>query len=287
MEHVGAERIFSRSIEKRQLRSTGFYGDGDSKAFAMVEHIYEDNVVIKYECIGHYQKRVGNRLRKLKKQVSGLKELTETMIDKLQNYFGIALRSNVITVEAMSGAILASLFHVASSSRRNLHSHCEKGAKSWCQYQRDVANGTNMHKPGPGLSDKIIAHVKPIYQDLVKPEVLKRCLHGLTQNQNESFNSMIWERAPKYRYCGFDKLEFAVYDAVANFNDGRQATLDIYKMLNVDPGHNMLSACSSLNIKRRRSASLHSSAAWKKKRKIIRAEKKNKTDKNKSRAESV
>ena len=120
----------------------------------MVEHIYEGNVVIKYECIGHYQKRVGNRLRKLKKQVSGLKELTEN--------------------------ILASLFHVASSSRRSLHTHCEKGAKSWCQYQRDVANGTNMHKPGPGLSNNIISQVKPIYQDLVKPEILKRCLHGLT-----------------------------------------------------------------------------------------------------------
>ena len=65
---------------------------------------------------------------------------------------------------------------------------------------------------------------------------------------------MIWERAPKYRYCGFDKLEFAVYDAVANFNDGRQATLDIFNMLNVDPGYNTLSACSSLNIRRRRSA---------------------------------
>ena len=42
---------------------------------------------------------------------------------------------------------------------------------------------------------------------------------------------MIWERAPKYRSCGFDKLEFAVYDAVANFNDGTQATLDIFKFL--------------------------------------------------------
>ena len=126
MEPVGAERIFSRSIEKRQLRSTGFYGDGDSEAFGMVEHIYEDYIVIKYECIGHYQKRVGIRLRKSKKQVSGLKELTETIIDTLQNYFGIALRSNVITVEAMSGVILASLFHVASSSSRNLRERCDK-----------------------------------------------------------------------------------------------------------------------------------------------------------------
>ena len=30
---------------------------------------------------------------------------------------------------------------------------------------------------------------------------------------------MIWEQALKYCYFGYDILEFAVYDAVANFND--------------------------------------------------------------------
>ena len=85
------------------------------------------------------------------------------------------------------------------------------------------------------MSDNIISHVKLIYQDLVEPEVLKKCLHGKTQIQNESFNSMIWDCPPKSPHCGLEKLEFAVYDAVATFNDGRQATLDIFKMLNVDP----------------------------------------------------
>ena len=56
---------------------------------------------------------------------------------------------------------------------------------------------------------------------------LKKCLHGKTQNQNESFNSTIWERAPKMNYCSFDKLEYAVYDAVANFNDSRQGSIDV------------------------------------------------------------
>ena len=46
-----------------------------------------------------------------------------------------------------------------------------------------------------------------------------------------SFNSMIWERAPKTTYCGYEKLVFAVYDACAHFNYGRQATIDI---LNVE-----------------------------------------------------
>ena len=92
---------------------------------------------------------------------------------------------------------------------------------------------------------------------------------------------LIWERAPKYRYCGFDKLEFAVYDAVANFNDGRQASLDIFKEVNVIPGFFTTSACISLNVKRIRSATHHSLASWKKNRKIIRAQKKRKVDKNK------
>ena len=104
----------------------------------------------------------------------------------------------------------------------------KKTSNSWCQYQRDIVNGTNIYKPGPGLPKNVIYHVKPIYFDLVKPAELNKCLHGKTQNQNESFNSIIWEHAPKYRYCGFDKLEFAVYDAAANFNDGRQASLDIF-----------------------------------------------------------
>ena len=66
----------------------------------------------KYECIGHYQKRVSNRHRKLRAKTKGLggknKKISEKdstgrvvkvksrltdSIDKLQNYFGIALRS--------------------------------------------------------------------------------------------------------------------------------------------------------------------------------------------------
>ena len=48
------------------------FGDGDSKAFQTLENVYEGQKVQKYECIGHYQKRVRNRLRKLKQSVNGL-----------------------------------------------------------------------------------------------------------------------------------------------------------------------------------------------------------------------
>ena len=57
----------------------------------------------KLECVGHYQKRIGSRLRKLKKREKGLGgrgRLTDAMIDRLQNYFGVS-RQNVGNLEGM------------------------------------------------------------------------------------------------------------------------------------------------------------------------------------------
>ena len=70
-----------------------------SNVFKTVEYIYGDNdPVNKQECIGHYQKRMGCRLQKLrsKEHLGGKKGgLTNSIIDRLQNYFGIALHQNM------------------------------------------------------------------------------------------------------------------------------------------------------------------------------------------------
>ena len=71
MECVGALRIFGRSVKSRGVRYVDYYGDGDSKGYANVKNEYPGIVVNKKECIGHYQKRVGTRLQKLKKILAG------------------------------------------------------------------------------------------------------------------------------------------------------------------------------------------------------------------------
>ena len=63
MEKAGAQLIFQHSITDRKLKYTEFYGNGDSKSFAAVKYTYEVPMH-KRECIGHVQKRVGNRWRK-------------------------------------------------------------------------------------------------------------------------------------------------------------------------------------------------------------------------------
>ena len=68
MEPEGAKRIFQRSIDDKNLRYTKFLGDGDGKGFSSIKDIYDGATVEKLECIGHYQKRVGTRCRKLEKK---------------------------------------------------------------------------------------------------------------------------------------------------------------------------------------------------------------------------
>ena len=178
--------------------------------------------------MGGKNKKVQTKDKGKGKVTKAKSRLTDSVMDKLQNYFGIAFRSNVGELQKMQDAILPSLFHVASLENDNFHGYCPKTYDSWCQYQRDAINNTNLYTP----SNDVIAAIKAVYADLTKPKILQKCLHG-TQNPNKSFNSTIGERVQKTVYCGLDTLELAVFDAVANYNYGRKATLDIFEGLNI------------------------------------------------------
>ena len=117
----------------------------------------------------------------------GKGKLTDRIIDRLQNYYGIAIRNNVGSLSDMKRAINASLMYCASSKERNLQTYCPEGADSWCGFNRDITNRTNLFKPGPGLPVEIIAELKPIYGRLSEDGLLTRCLDGKTQKQNEAF----------------------------------------------------------------------------------------------------
>ncbi|GFW22227.1 uncharacterized protein TNCV_1429811 [Trichonephila clavipes] len=180
MEIVGASRIFLRSEKNRRLQYTQYYGDGDSKAFMSVKDTYGLNSVTKFECIGHVQKRVGSRLRKLKtktKRLSGKGKLTDNFIDRLQNYYGIAVRSNVGNLTAMQQNVIAALYHCASSDKKPMHGQCsvekKAGKESWCYFQRGVANGTKCSTKYAGLSNDVLNKIKPVYLELCDKQILK------------------------------------------------------------------------------------------------------------------
>ena len=283
METEGVKRIFQRSEDKHNLCFAEYYGDGDSKGFNKGENTYVDRglKVVKKECVGHVQKRVGTALRKLKKEKKGLAgrgKLTDTMIDRLQNYYGIAICSNVGNLLGMKKAIHASLMHCASSKERNLHHHCPEGADSWCRFNKDIANKTKLFKPGAGLPLNVIVELKPIYQRLSEDTLLSRCLDGKTQNQNESLNAMIWDRVPKGVFVGSDVLELGVCDAVAHFNIGTQAALNVLTECGIEPGQHCSEEMRRTDRIRVSKADYKVKESSRKRRKVLRARLKNKGD---------
>ena len=80
----------------------------------------KENAVEKVGCVGHVQKRMGTALRNLKKEhrgqklmdgktIGGAGRLTVTLIDTLQNYYGMAIRNCKGDLRGMMQVIQASL----------------------------------------------------------------------------------------------------------------------------------------------------------------------------------
>ncbi|GFX70458.1 uncharacterized protein TNCV_4473921 [Trichonephila clavipes] len=131
----GAIRIFQCSVVKRGLKYAHYYSDGDSKGFISVKDTYGKDSVTKYECIGHVQKRVGARLHKLKsknKNLSGKGKLTDSFIDQLKNYYGIAVRSNLGNLSGLQQNDIDALFHCSSSVEKQMHGQYPIGKDTWC-----------------------------------------------------------------------------------------------------------------------------------------------------------
>ncbi|GFS61467.1 uncharacterized protein TNCV_4311951 [Trichonephila clavipes] len=93
--------VFERSIEMRKLQYVNFFGDGDSKGYAAVKDIY------------------GNRGK-----------LTDAFIDKLQNYYSIAICDNVNDLQGMQCAVFAAFSHCFSNAKQQMHGQCPVGLDS-------------------------------------------------------------------------------------------------------------------------------------------------------------
>ena len=198
----------------------------------------------KLECVGHVQKRCGTKLRNLKKlckdkiifngkEVAVLQKLTHKCINKLQNCYGIAIRQTCQTgdVNIMRKGVGAVLYHYSEASDpESQHQFCPEGGTSWSKFQSDKANGTTTYVHEPGLPVYLREQIKPIFQDLGSEQLLKTCVHGTTQNNNEALNGVIWQRCPKEVYVERWTLEIGVCSAILNFNSGSTAIVKVLEM---------------------------------------------------------
>ena len=125
------------------------------------------------------------------KKISGTGRLTKKVIDKLQNYYGMAIRSNVGDLRGMMMAVQAILHQMTSTDDRLVHHMCPEGENSWCSYNKAKArNKLDEYKHGfDPIPQAIVQLLKPIYNRLGSQLLLSLCLLGHTQNENVSLHS--------------------------------------------------------------------------------------------------
>lgn len=250
MEVTGMVRIFKRSEKQHSLKYLGYIGDGDCKTFNAVKDSApygSDSAISKIECVGHIQKRMGARLKKLKqsglkcsdgKGLGGKGRLTDPVIHQLMLHYGNAIREHKNSLAEMRKAVWAIYFHTRSSDSEPLHSFCPAGPDSWCKYQKCVAEGTiNEFKHKATLPKAVMDAIKPVFNDLSHPRLLQRCLGGKTQNANESLNSVIWRLCPKTRGAGRRVVEIATCEAAITFNDGNMGRIKIMEEFGLAVGN--------------------------------------------------
>ena len=91
---------------------------------------------------------------------------------------------------------------------------------------------------------------------------------------------MIWNRVPKSHHVGLDTLSFAVYDAIAHFNDGAISALHILSDVNMDAGVHMMKGLQVQNFLRRKHSAYRMTESQQKRRTIIRHNRKKQQDVN-------
>ncbi|GFW90857.1 uncharacterized protein TNCV_2418501 [Trichonephila clavipes] len=159
------------------------------------------------------------------------------------------LYSRVSTASGLESVRSMFATMTASTEDNPQHALCPLGEESWCGYNRSIVTGKfYIHKHS--LPESILLRFKNVFRDLTEKDLLKKCLHGRTQNPNESFNKCIWERIPKTVFVGIETLKFGVMDAVICFNDGYVSKIKGFEALGIKPGYNTERALLIIDKKR-------------------------------------
>jgi hypothetical protein len=249
--------------------------------------------VNKLDCVGHVQKRMGKNLIALtgKSKLSDGKpvggragRLTRPTIDKLQKYYGNAIRRCVDkkaktkreienAVKKMQCAVKAVLYHtVKIDDGKKRHQYCPDGESSWCSYKRDKAAGTNAPflNKSHHLDPVFLEFLTPLFDRLSEKKLLKRCLPGLSQNANESVNSLVWNRCPKHRNRGVKSVETAAASAIMQFNIGAEGRHEVMKELEISAALYTKAGSERKNKRRVKQANLRAQKSFKEARQKIR-----------------
>ena len=201
--------MFNNSEKKFGVKYLNYIGDGDSKTYSNIvkSNPYSDDFpVMKNECVGHVQKRMGTRLRNIKKdaKLGGKGRLTDALIKKLTIFYGLAIRRNLYSVTDIKNAIMATLCHYCSTDKKPRHENCPTGADSWCEWRKAQAAKKLMSFKHPPLD--------------IQPDI------------------EVWRLNPEHLNSGKKIVDIVTFLATGIFNEGYTTVLTTIELLDLRIG---------------------------------------------------
>ena len=182
-----------------------------------------------------FKKNIKERSYLMVKRLEGKGRLTDKVIHKMQNYYGKAIRGNKGDLNGMKEGIKAIQYHMIKNGKLALikqHQYCPKFGDTWCKYWKDKNEGTKLYNEDNRLPDVFMAELDPIFQRLSKDDLLNRYLKGITQNQNEAANGILWSKCPKTKVCGAR----TACATIAALNTGPASQAATLQLCGVTPG---------------------------------------------------
>ena len=172
----------------------------------------------------------------------------------------------------MHRVIWAVFHHSLSNDEEHNHQFCPSGSDSWCKFNRALANDEEPPKHTPKLTMDLSPFIKPVFTELSKPELLEKCVLGATQNQNESFNGLVWTRCPKTAFCSVEIVEVAAYLAAITYNHGLEGHSPLFvKLFGFSPRGFTATYLASSDSKQIRKSVQKAEIIGQKRRKVMRS----------------
>ena len=184
------------------------------------------------------------------KNISGMVRMTDRLINKMQNYFGMAIRQNLGQLYALKKSVLAILWHFTDIKNLDVrHQFCPRSAISWCKYQVDKISGWSKYNSKGVIPEVVKKEIEKIFINLSSDELLSRCLEGTNQNANEGSNQILWRKCSKNTFGSKVVLEMGTFSSVVSFNDVFLALANVLKNLHLTPGKYFIDRASDLIVK--------------------------------------
>ena len=159
------------------------------------------------------------------------------------------------------------------------HNFCPKGRDSWCKFWLDKLDNTNIYDDKKRLPEVFMDELNPIFERLSSNELLSRCLEGLTQNQNESVNGMLWSKCSKNKFCGVRQVRTAVCETIGVFNTGAASNAGMFDKCGIHPGASLMQVLRKEDSVRVQDTARKVSIKYRQQRQKLRWKRKSKADK--------